>query len=159
MKTSSLIFDIGTPARVDLDAVLATAERCDPYFYSIALDGAAERSRTEGDATLADTLNLLSLAMQPMLDATSDDQPFRPILEVEGRRSILPQDFTTEHTRSFASTLGNIGDPELRARLADIVWLRRADLVDRREGVEATRSAVEAYLAAASVQEASGKFV
>jgi hypothetical protein len=68
-------------------------------------------------------------------------EPFGPMMVMDGRRSMIPDDLSEAELDKLQSTLETVGDPEYRARVADVLWLRRRD-------AKAARVAVEAYIAA-----------
>lgn len=70
-------------------------------------------------------------------------EPFGPQSVIGDRRSMIPSDLTDEQLVALASTLDQIGDPEYRARILDVLWLRRRDPT-------AARAAVDAYLQSGS---------
>jgi hypothetical protein len=59
-----------------------------------------------------------------MLRPSSANEPFRPLFVIDGQRSILPEDFHEDELKFFAEIISDIHDNLLRARLADIVWLK-----------------------------------
>src|SRR5262249_43969463 len=73
---------------------------------------------TEGKALL-----LLADACSMMLNPSSTNEPFKPLMVIDGRRSSLPEDFTQSDVELFALFAEEVDDPWLRARLADLVWL------------------------------------
>jgi len=66
--------------------------------------------------------------------------PFGPMLVMDDRRSMIPDDLSDDQLDALRSTLDGVEDPEYRARIGDICWLRRRD-------ANAARIAVEAYVA------------
>ncbi len=70
-------------------------------------------------------------------------EPFGPMWQMEGRRSLIPADLSDGELDAIQGTLNTIADPEFRARIGDILWLRRKDF-------KAARIAVAAYIEAGS---------
>lgn len=82
---------------------------------------------------------LTSLMLKP---EASKDTPFVPMYKWEnGSRSTDISDFTIEQINLFAQITSNVTDPELRARLADVIWNRR-----RQGNYQFAEKAIEAYL-------------
>jgi hypothetical protein len=65
--------------------------------------------------------------------------PFGPMWVMDNKRSMIPADLTNDQLDGLAATLTQIEDPEYRARLGDVLWLRRKD-------AQAARIAIESYL-------------
>lgn len=70
-------------------------------------------------------------------------EPFGPMWQMEGRRSLIPADLSDSQLDAIQSTLNTVADPEFQARIGDILWLRRKDF-------KAARMAVAAYIEAGS---------
>lgn len=157
MLVSDLVFDHAAFARTDIQAILSAIPERDDGLDSIALRQAASQAEATGDAALGGTLRLLGIALDPTLASASSQEPFRPYPVIGGQPSPVPEDFTPDQVRAFASILDAVRDAELKARLADIVWLRRGDLSDKRAAFDAARIAVGAYLEAAEAPEAAGQ--
>lgn len=79
-------------------------------------------------------------------------EPFGPMMVMDGRRSMIPDDLSEAELDKLQSTLEAVSDPEYRARVADVLWLRRRD-------AKAARVAVEAYIAAGMRVEDSEHWV
>jgi hypothetical protein len=70
-------------------------------------------------------------------------QPFGPMWQMEGRRSMIPADLSDSELDAIQRTLDTVVDPEFQARVGDLLWLRRKDF-------KAARMAVAAYIEAGS---------
>jgi hypothetical protein len=70
-------------------------------------------------------------------------EPFGPMMVLSTGRSMIPSDLTDEQLSALAATLDAVNDPEYRARILDVLWLRRRDAA-------AARAAVDAYLESGS---------
>ncbi|MGH1407664.1 MAG: DUF4209 domain-containing protein [Rhodomicrobiaceae bacterium] len=68
-------------------------------------------------------------------------EPFGPMMTDGDKRTMIPNDLTDEQLDNLKVTLEEVDDPEYRARVGDVLWLRRKD-------PNAARIAVEAYLEA-----------
>ena len=122
------------------DAVEAAEERdCNNYrtmFYTKATE-----ARTTGDERAANLFNLLGDLASMFIDADDLADPLKPMWQSGGQRSAIPSDFDPA-LGYLADILPQIDDPELKARVADVLWLRKRDFKAAREGAAA-------YLAAA----------
>jgi len=79
-------------------------------------------------------------------------QPFQPILIMDSKRSMVPDDLSDEQIQELAESLQEIEDPEYRSRVYDVIWLRRRDPA-------AARTAVAAYLASGARLEDPERWV
>lgn len=68
--------------------------------------------------------------------------PYRPMEEYGGKRSPIPDDLTDEQLDALEGIVGEIEDPEYRARVADLLWVCRKDY-------QASKLAVTSYVASA----------
>ena len=66
---------------------------------------------------------LLADACSMMLNPSSLNEPFKPFMVMNGKRSSLPIDFQQSDVALFAAFAEDVDDPWLQARLADIAWL------------------------------------
>lgn len=90
------------------------------HDFASAAEAAAENA---GSHTLhARVLRVLALVTSPMLAADNWNDPFRPMWEVGGRRSALPQDLTQDELALLARIAPELEPAGLRARAADIAW-------------------------------------
>lgn len=70
-------------------------------------------------------------------------EPFGPMVQMEGRRSMIPADLSDGELDAILGTLHTVACPEFQARAGDLLWLRRKDF-------KAARMAVAAYIEAGS---------
>ena len=99
---------------------------CKSYTsMSQALHEAATKADKDGCHTHSKVLRLLAEACSMMLSSNKPAEPFEPYWIGNGRRSIVPGDFTDSEIDFFAKIVDTIDDPLLRGRLADLVWYKR----------------------------------
>ncbi len=67
------------------------------------------------------------------------DEPFGPMMVISNGRTAALEDFVDEDLDLLSGILGDVEDPDLKARMADIIWTNRRDH-------EAAETAFEAYL-------------
>ncbi len=125
------------------EAVIASSpeKNCSDYQYLFIEK--AQEAKKAGDAGKLAALTLLSAACDMFLKLDDPDVPLYPKLIFREMRSIAIQDFNDDQLSVFSQIYQTIVDPELRARLADILWLRMSD-------GRAAATAVDSYLAAAT---------
>ena len=100
------------------------------YGYSSVMRSLQECAKEKSDAgqeAQARILELLGRASSMMLTPGSLNEPFKPLFQdfQAGRRSALPEDFTTGELAFFENILNEVDEPWLKARLADLLWLIR----------------------------------
>lgn len=88
-----------------------------------SLSAAARIAIENGLLSEGKSLWLLADACSMMLNPSSSNEPFKPFMIMNGRRSSLPVDFHRSDVELFAVFAEEVDDPWLQARLADIVWL------------------------------------
>ena len=103
---------------------LATTERDGHSSMRDAFLAAASQAFESEKKKAAKIFWLLSAACSMMLRPASVNEPFKPLFVLEGQRSILADDFLATELAFLSEIIDEVDDPWLRARLADIVWLR-----------------------------------
>lgn len=111
-------------------AVSNTAKKEDHDFAS-AFRNLHKQSETQGWDLLA---QLFDFQFSP----NNSTEPFSPMAIMDGKRSMIPADLSDANLDQL-QTLLKVDDPEFRARIADVLWLRRRN-------PNSARQAVEAYL-------------
>lgn len=89
-----------------------------------AFSSAARQAMDEGRQSHGKALWLLADACSMMLSPKSVNEPYKPFMVMEGKRSVIPDDLPESDTAFFAQNIDGIDDPWLKARLADLVWLK-----------------------------------
>lgn len=117
------------------DAIEAAEERdCNnyrPVFYTKATE-----ARTTGDERAANLFNLLGHLASMFIDADDLADPLKPMWQSGGQRGAIPSDFDPA-LGYLTDILPHIDDPELKSRVADVLWLRKRDFKAAREGAVA----------------------
>ena len=116
---------------------LASAPREDyssmeQVFYTAAKQAIDQDRQAHGKA-----LWLLTDACSMILSPASVNEPFKPFWVFDGP---IPDDFTEADIAFFAQVVEVIDDPWLKARLADLVWLRQ-----RPREVKFALAAIDSY--------------
>ena len=121
---------------VDIEAPVVGLRSVDCCSFSDPFRKAADEV---GDSAAARVYRLLSDVTQIHFKADDQAEPFGPMLVVDGRRSIIPDDLRGAQSETFAAIAQGLKNPGLRARITDIVWLN-----DRKQAAMA-QLAVAAY--------------
>jgi hypothetical protein len=88
-----------------------------------ALSDAAQSATQAGNVSVAKVLWLLSNACSMMLTPSSANEPFKPLMVMNGNRTSLPDDFTESDIEFFSVIVDEIDDAWLKARLGDLIWV------------------------------------
>src|SRR6218665_1565854 len=95
------------------------------YAMSQALSVAERKAIHENRNEHGKVLWLLADVCSMMLSPSSQNEPFKPsIIFTNGRRTAIPDDLTATDVEFFAEIAETVTDIRLRARLADLVWLK-----------------------------------
>lgn len=109
------------------------AEKCaDSHTYASIFNKLYQASHNPAWQLLS---NIFDFYLRP----SDDTEPFGPIMEMEGKRTMIPSDLSKEQLDEMKSLLKSSKDPEIKARLGDILWLQNRD-------VDAAKNAVQSYL-------------
>lgn len=76
----------------------------------------------------------LAIATSAMLEPDNWQEPFKPAIQLDGKRTALPSDLTSDQLVILAKIAPAIEQLPLRARIADVAWFygdrKRRDLLD-----------------------------
>jgi hypothetical protein len=113
--------------RCDWHTVIAESEKKDCLSYRTRLSKCARQADKQGDVEAAELLRLLGTVTSFVLDPNCLDQPYGQFwVDVKGR-SGLPEDLTNDELTTLKELIPEVSDPELRARITDVLWLRERD--------------------------------
>ena len=131
---------------LQLEELIKKCDRkeCDRYFL-LFFDKAHE-AEAAGETKTEEVFTLLGYAASMMLKPSSPTEPFTPLLVMQDSRSAIIDDFSEDHLKFFGEIVFDILDPELRARIADILWVKKRDS-------RAAELAIAAYLDSATLLE------
>ena len=124
--------------------ILAGADREgfleDYHLRQHAFSDAAKQALNEGRQTHGKVLELLSDVCSMMLSPDSANEPFKPLKDFRpsgGECSAIPDDLSEADLVFFTEIVETIDDPWLKARLADLVWLRTREVHFAFEAIDA----------------------
>lgn len=89
-----------------------------------AFSSAARQAIEAGRPSHGKALWLLADACSMTLSPKSLNEPYKPFMVMEDGRSAIPDDFSEADIEFFAQIADSVDDPWVRARLADLVWLK-----------------------------------
>ncbi|EDT6762408.1 DUF4209 domain-containing protein [Salmonella enterica subsp. enterica] len=102
----------------------------------------AEAYHREASEVLSNMMSFFASLCSMALTPESPNEPYRPFITSSNSRSMIPDDLTVEDLIFIESILGHIDIPLLKARLADLLWLRK-----RPKSVEHARIVISSYVA------------
>lgn len=105
-----------------------------------ALSEAAKAAVESGRNSEGRVLWILSDACSMMLRPASLNEPFAPMVVMDGRRSALPEDFLADEVSLLSEIYALIDDEKLKGRISDLVWL-----LERPRNPEAALAAIDSY--------------
>lgn len=120
--------------------VLANATRDGYPSMHLAFSSAAQQAKSQNRDTHAEILDLLGAACSMMLAPESVNEPFKPWMVLRGQRTPVPDDLSEDAIAFLAAIVEEIDDPWLKARLADLVWLKQS-----KRDVSFALAAIDAY--------------
>lgn len=110
-------------------------------YHSIFFEK-AEELENDGNSAGSMAYRLLGDVCSMYINDDNPDDPFGPMAVTTNGRSAVVDDFSEDNLDVLDELLNDIEDPDLRARVADILWTRRRDY-------KAAETAFEAYLESA----------
>ncbi|RQT77217.1 DUF4209 domain-containing protein [Burkholderia cepacia] len=119
---------------------LADEEREGYFSMWQAFSSAAREASEDNRPSHGKALWLLADACSMMLSPKSLNEPFKPFMVMEGRRSVIPDDLSESDIAFYAQIVDAIDDAWLKARVADLVWLKQ-----RPRNVQFALAAIDAY--------------
>ena len=125
-----------------IEAALAGSDERECHAYSRVFRERARQSEDSDDAFAAGVWRMLADLADLHLHGSDRSEPFPPTAVFSGRRTMIPRDLSGEPAKAFHGLAQRVRDPELRARLLDVVW-------DANRDHRAAESAVSAYLESA----------
>jgi len=131
---------------LQLDEIIKKCDmkECERYFLPFFTK--ADEAKAAGEAKTEEIFSLLGYATSMMLKPKSHTEPFTPWSVLHNSRSFIIDDFSEDHLKFFGEIVLDISDPELRARIADILWVKKRDF-------RAAELAITSYLESATILE------
>ena len=124
------------------ESVIAECEDKECVFYSSRF-GTKAREAEESDDTKGQRIFVLLASITSMyLKLDTPEEPFGPMMVFHDRRTATVDDFDEDQLKLLTEVVADISDPELRARIADVLWLRKRDY-------HMAELAIESYLESA----------
>lgn len=132
----------------DWQTVVAEGQSHDCRAYYDALGKQAASLKEAGDDRGGRVFRLLSAVASYCPNYDDNASPYRPWMVWNDKRSAIPEDLTQTDLDALARIVGEIRDPEFRARVADVLWICPP------KNYKAAQTAVDAYIESARRLEA-----
>lgn len=153
MSTSDNVFKgNGTQVgSINIESPLSTAKRPTCEYYLEPYSQAANEAEKNGEQQKAAVYRFLRdiVGIHPSFDTPS--QPFVPMWQDQGKRSLIPSDLTAADVEAVRALAKQAVDPSLRARLHDMLWELTRDHI-------AGAEAAGCYVAAAEKLDVPGSW-
>ena len=124
--------------------------QCDPkecHLYSRLFFEEAGKAEGAANVKAQEIFTLLGGITSLIFSLENKESPLAPMFVwKDGSRSLIVDDLTDEHLKVLTEVVPEVADPELQARIADVLWIRTRNF--RMAGL-----AVDAYLKAATILE------
>ncbi len=126
---------------LDLDRLIEGVEQRECFAYGEELSR-VEHDEAQWGPEQLECLRFVEQVLGMMLKPDQPGEPYGPMFVFGDRRSAIPADFPRTELLGLQEWAISLGDPELRARFLDVLWLQARSF-------PAAQAAVEAYLASA----------
>lgn len=138
--SADLIVTLQDFTACDWKSFLADQEREGYSFMWQVFSNAARKASESNRPSHEKALWLLADACSMRLSPKSLNEPFKPFMVMAERRSVIPDDFSESDLTFYAEIVDEIDDAWLKARIADLVWLKQ-----RPRNVKFALAAIDAY--------------
>jgi hypothetical protein len=132
--------------RLNLQSVLADVQGMECWQYHMVIGKLGKELEERGDAEAGRAARLLSTVCSFFFRPSKGLNPWQPFYIGGGERSPMADDLEEAELKSLGDFIDEIEDPELKARVADVLW-------ECKQGYRFGRIAVEAYQRAAEITE------
>ena len=107
--------------------IIAQCNEKECAFYSSRFNAKALEAEGSGSIKEQRVLGLLSSVTSMYFKLDTPEAPFGPMMVFHDRRTAIVDGFDENQLKLFSDVVNDISDPELRARIADVLWLRERD--------------------------------
>jgi len=118
---------------VNLEEPLQTVKSSVCDYYTSAYAEEAKKAEDSGDTKTARVFQFIQVVTSFHPDFGDPVTPYRPMLVMDGRRSLVPDDLHENDFSVIRELAVRVIDPALRARLYDVLWIEERNHLDCRE--------------------------
>ncbi|OMD39207.1 DUF7380 domain-containing protein [Paenibacillus odorifer] len=127
---------------VDWDEFIKSSEKKECYYYYSLFYEASDRSQFKKEIVMNEILKLLGMVCSFHLDLENYEEPFKPAIILMESRSPSIEDLTDNDYEAIELIVDFIKDSELKARLADVLWVGKRN---HRKASTAVFSYIESF--------------
>ncbi len=140
--TDRLLNAAGALSGLPIDDALESSNKPECHYYGLVFRELAQECRDNGEDIHANAWSLFNEITDMMLHPEDKSEPFKPMAQLGDGRTMIPADLSGEPASVIHQFAPHVQDPELRARLLDVVW-------EANRTHTAARDAIPAYLESA----------
>lgn len=129
--------------RVDLEVPIKDVPSRYCEHYVSAFNTAAKEAADRGEEPAAAVYSFLGVLVSFYPDFGDKLHPYRPMWQMEGRRSLIPEDLQPDDLLALRAIAERVHDPALRARIHDVLWCRETNHLDCAESAKSFRESAE----------------
>ena len=112
---------------IEWEEIIKDSKSRECFYYSPLFYSKAHEIEANGDEAKSELFTLLGAITSLRLKPESNSEPFGPVFVTHDSRSPTIDDIYDEHLTFLGEIVQDIIDPEIRARIADILWVRKRD--------------------------------
>lgn len=109
------------------EMIVAGCDKKECRKYSWQFGAKAREAEEAGDEKSRQIFGLLRDITSMHMKLDNPDEPFGPLAELHDGRTAIVDDFEETRLKLLSEVVTEIADPELRARVADVLWIRNRD--------------------------------
>jgi hypothetical protein len=111
------------------EEVIANCNDKECNYYRSHFWNKAREAKDSNDEKTEELFRLLGDICSLHLRLDSPEQPFGPMMTSSSGRTAIAEDFTDDEIRFFEDIVAEVADADLRARIADVLWVRKRNYV------------------------------
>jgi hypothetical protein len=112
---------------IEWEEIIKDSKNRECFYYSPLFYSKAYEIEANVDEAKSELFTLLGAITSLILKPGSNSEPFAPAFVTHDSRSPTIDDIYDEHLIFLGEIVHDIIDPEIRARIADILWVRKRD--------------------------------
>lgn len=122
---------------IDGEAPIASARARVCEYYNTLYGEAAKEADEQGQQDAGHVYRFLGVLSSFSVDFGDGSQKFKPMWVMNGRRSLIPDDFQGTDFKAVRHIADKLSDPALRARAYDVLWLEERNHLDCEQAANA----------------------
>lgn len=109
------------------EMIVAGCDKKECRAYSWHFGAKAREAEEAGDEKSQQIFDLLRDITSMHMKLDNPEEPFGPLAELHDGRTAIVDDFDEARLKLLSEVVAEITDPELRARISDVLWIRNRD--------------------------------